>query len=273
MTKRNAALVRKRHSIFENVEGELRADHRIAAAWLSGSQGRGTEDDWSDIDLHVAVFDECYEGFLLQRQNLYRRIGDPNLIQQEMLLDNGVYQLVMFEGPVMLDFVVHPASVSVFDADERIVFDRLGLPNSATPEMTSKDLKTRLQDRVTFFWLMTPIALKYIARGKTQPAVTQYDLICDAFISVWRLLNNSDRRDSSGSHWLHPVHDTALIRLLPEIGSVIEPASVHKALLQLMNEMQALHTKLGDAGAVVPQTAIEDIGSFSADISRPRGTT
>lgn len=272
MTMINDALRRKRTTIFERVVEMTRADQRIAAAWLSGSQGRGTEDDWSDIDLHIAVHDANYEAVLRERQALYRKIGDPTLIQQEMHLDNGTYQLVLFKGPVMLDFVVHPVSKALLDADEQIVFDRFGLSRSASPDVTHADLQARLQDRIAFFWLMTPIALKYIARGHTQRAITQYDLISGAFVAIWRLLNDPDRRDSSGPHWLHPIHDAALIRILPDFGVEIEPSTIHTALLRLMSEMLAMRAQIASAGAVAPQTAIDDIAEFSSEICRRRGT-
>ena len=39
----------------------LEADERVLIAWLTGSIGRGTEDDWSDLHLYTAVGDEAYK--------------------------------------------------------------------------------------------------------------------------------------------------------------------------------------------------------------------
>jgi predicted nucleotidyltransferase len=48
---------------------------------LTGSIGRGEHDDWSDLDLHVAIFDEHLAAFWADRERLYQRIGQPVLVQ------------------------------------------------------------------------------------------------------------------------------------------------------------------------------------------------
>ena len=46
-----------RDALIERLTLGLAADDRIAAAWLGGSLGRGDGDDWSDIDLWLAIED------------------------------------------------------------------------------------------------------------------------------------------------------------------------------------------------------------------------
>jgi predicted nucleotidyltransferase len=73
-----------REALLTRIVHTLERDARVAAAWLAGSIGRGEDDTWSDLDLHVAVYDEHLATFWADRDRLYERIGRPVLIQQEM---------------------------------------------------------------------------------------------------------------------------------------------------------------------------------------------
>jgi len=53
-----ASYTHTRDDLLERIVATLQADSRVVAAWLSGSFGRGVEDAWSDLDLHVAIEDE-----------------------------------------------------------------------------------------------------------------------------------------------------------------------------------------------------------------------
>jgi len=44
-----------RELLLRHILAELKADARVAAVWLTGSIGRGEDDAWSDLDLHVAI--------------------------------------------------------------------------------------------------------------------------------------------------------------------------------------------------------------------------
>jgi predicted nucleotidyltransferase len=93
---------RRRDALLNRIVDLLSADRRVGAAWLSGSFGRGEADEWSDLDLHVAVEDTSLREFLAERSTLYRRIARPILVQQEMAsptVPDGVFQSVIFPGP------------------------------------------------------------------------------------------------------------------------------------------------------------------------------
>jgi predicted nucleotidyltransferase len=47
--------VSERSALLERATRLLKKDSRIAAAWLHGSIGRSTHDEWSDIDLWIVV--------------------------------------------------------------------------------------------------------------------------------------------------------------------------------------------------------------------------
>jgi predicted nucleotidyltransferase len=51
-------------------------DERVLAAWLEGSLGTGEGDEWSDVDLHLAVADEVIAAFVDRPEALLGRIGE-----------------------------------------------------------------------------------------------------------------------------------------------------------------------------------------------------
>ncbi|HEY1489002.1 MAG TPA: hypothetical protein VGF84_23040 [Micromonosporaceae bacterium] len=49
--------------LIERAAAVAAADDRVLAAWLGGSFGNGTADDYADIDLHLLVADEAFDDF------------------------------------------------------------------------------------------------------------------------------------------------------------------------------------------------------------------
>ena len=78
----------QRDDILRRITAALDADERISAAWLLGSFGRGEADEWSDLDLHVAVRDDALETLLDNRMAFYLVAGEPVLIQGDMPSDS-----------------------------------------------------------------------------------------------------------------------------------------------------------------------------------------
>jgi predicted nucleotidyltransferase len=75
-------------ALLRRIVQVLEAEPRVQAAWLLGSFGRGAADEWSDLDLHLAIDDADFERFLEERESLYRRVGHPILIQHDMVQDS-----------------------------------------------------------------------------------------------------------------------------------------------------------------------------------------
>lgn len=137
---------RERAALRDTLQGRivarLRADPRVLGAWLSGSFGRSEEDEWSDLDLQVAVEDASFEAFLGERPQLYAAVGDPILVQPEMPSDNlslgdAVYQLVYFRGLILVDRNIGAASKAAKPSSYRLLFEERAFP-VAQPERLSQ---------------------------------------------------------------------------------------------------------------------------------------
>lgn len=82
-------------------------DERIVAAWLQGSRADGSADDFSDIDLYLAVRDDAYASF---DKLAFIEQAAPVLVHAGIGGLNAV--VCLLEGPVKLDFFVERASAS-----------------------------------------------------------------------------------------------------------------------------------------------------------------
>lgn len=127
-----------RDALLGRITEVLETDPRVTAAWLSGSFGRSDADAWSDFDLHVAVEDGAFAAFLAGRDDLYRCIGSPLLVQHDMASrtqPGSRYQLVVYPRPVEVDWIVGPASEAVRPPETRILFARREVPVAIPPPL------------------------------------------------------------------------------------------------------------------------------------------
>lgn len=113
--------------------GRLEDDPSVAAAGFVGSLGRGTEDDWSDVDLMIVVADERVSAYA----DAERLPGSAWLAAQLDARHNAprgagavAAQYVVDGLPLLVDWYVYPISRAVWPADARTVFDRADLPRT-----------------------------------------------------------------------------------------------------------------------------------------------
>ena len=249
-----AEYVRQREALLGRIDEVLRADPRVAAAWLTGSFGRGEDDGWSDFDLHVAVYDADFPAFWSQRLEMYERIGEPVLIQDEIPSNaqpGGHFQLVVFDGPLEVDWNVGPLSRAARAALHVLLLARCEVPLLAPAGVAAEQRATLCQPRLVFIWAMAPIALKYIGRGATQRAVRTLDRMSSAFVSLWRLVQQPTAPAPSITG-LNQRLEPELAALLPKLGRTIEPWDCLQAVLQLCQETERLHAPLAALGVAIP---------------------
>ncbi|MDP9372181.1 MAG: nucleotidyltransferase domain-containing protein [Chloroflexota bacterium] len=137
---------RERDALLDRITPLLQADPRVGAAWLSGSFGRDEADEWSDLDLHVAVEDDHFPAFLRERPDLFGRAGHPILVQQDMPSDSmpgGRFQLALYAGTIEVDWNIGPISQAARPAASRVLFDRVGIPLATPPPLTPAERRAK----------------------------------------------------------------------------------------------------------------------------------
>jgi hypothetical protein len=260
-------LAAMRDAILARIVDRAATDERVVAAWLTGSFGRGEDDAWSDLDLHLAIEDAHLDAWWLARESLYREIAPPLFVQQDMpsnAQEGGHFQLVYFPGPVEVDWNVGPVSLAMRPPTSRMLFARRDIPVSQAQPLDAGERRERLQHSTDFFWAMAPIAVKYASRGATTDAVHQIDLLSRSLAEVWWLLH-----DSVNLSHPNPRIEPELATILPMLDPVIDPARCLDAIVGSMSAMTALRPELEAAGVRWPAslvTQVEAIVEIARDV-------
>lgn len=268
MTRQNPGFAVARHRserdrLLERITRVLAGDDRIAAAWLSGSLGRGEGDEWSDLDLYVAVADAQYEAVLAERPNLYALVGRPVLIQPEMAswsMPEGRFSLVIYEGCLEVDWNIGPVGKATRGLATRLLFDRAGIP-VVEPPIPPAERGAVAEKWLIFFWAMAPIAVKYCGRGNTRRAVQQIALLTDATTTLWRLLHHPEGPNPDVQSTNRPI-ELELEACLPRLGATIDALACLRVICALCAEVEKLHVGLAEFGVVIPTAVAAEVSAF-----------
>ena len=178
--------LRERAALLRRVEQVVRKDCRVRAAWILGSVARGEDDALSDLDLFIVVADDAIAEFIDNR-----RVHAAEPARPLLMMDNlanapagGAYLLALYEGkagPQNIDWFWQAESVAYRQDDGKILFDRAGLSaapvtqrgstvhrSSVPPLGPNPSLTDLLTHKIAFFWSMSFIVAKYIARRDSE---------------------------------------------------------------------------------------------------------
>jgi hypothetical protein len=244
----------ERAALLARITQMLEGDHRIAAAWLFGSVGRGESDDLSDLDLRVIVFDEHIAGICQGRQAHAAQVGEAVLFQEapQNRPVGGAFLLTLYAGqfgPQEVDWTWEPLSGACLWPNTHILLNRAGLskqgemPWGYQPRPAQTPLEENVQ-RVSSFWAMLLIIAKYAARS---PHEEQMGLIG---MSVQPL------REVSEYLGLSPRY---VMETFPPHG---RPQEKLRLLRGLADEMEALMPAIEARGGMVPWAALPHARRF-----------
>ena len=177
----------------------------------------------------------------------------------------GAYLLGFYAGefgPQHVDWFWQPESKARMPDDEKVLFDRVGLQTAPgaewrreahrppgpplEPSPTRVELLTH---KITFFWAMSLILAKYIARRDGESVARMTSVIARNLTEVAQLL---------GSSLSLPGRDAAKSSA---IGSEA-PAVQFDRLYGLASDATSLQDELVDQGTVIPSEAIPHIYRF-----------
>lgn len=260
-----ASYAQSRSELLERIVATLQVDSRVVAAWVSGSFGRGVDDAWSDLDLHVAVDDKALPAFFDERPALYRRIGTPTLIQQEMpsnAMATSQFQLVIYPGPIEVDWTIGPVSQADRPPETKMLFARRGIPVEVPPPASTVERRAMASDALTFFWAMAPIAIKFAGRDESRRASSQIDLLTGAFIQLWRLVELPDGPNPAAP-FQNRATEPELDAILPRLEWEITPDAALAVIQALCAETERLHPSLGELGAHPPRELVADVAHLA----------
>jgi predicted nucleotidyltransferase len=260
-----------RDQLLARVSAVLEADERVTCAWLSGSYGRGEADEWSDLDLHVAVADEHYEIFAGEHKELFARCGQQLHVISHGIpswsMPNGRFWLVQY-APFMLhvDWNIGPTTGTTMPEASLVLFDRAGIPITPHPSPISDETRRKIaQDEVDFFWAMAPIAIKYAGRGHTRLAVNQVQYLERSLVKVWYALWQPELAQKEAYHQNRPL-DPELEARLPRFGTIIDPLSALNVIRAYCDELASWRPALAEIDVHLNESIVREVAAL-ADVA------
>jgi predicted nucleotidyltransferase len=244
----------ERDILLERATALLMDDARVVAAWLFGSLGREDADDLSDIDLRVVVADRYSEAINATRREYVERLGKPLLIEEAPgnAPVGGAYLLVLYDsraGLQHVDWTWQPQSHAQIPHEARVLFDRIGIPPIRAPEsITDTERAARVTERVIFFWAMSPIAAKFVARRQRRSTLTMISMIERALHDVQWLVGTRNSVPDFKDNRTDPPP--------------VEPADQLETVRALAREMETLAPRIVASGATIPTESIPEIYRF-----------
>jgi len=186
------------------------------------------------------------------------------------------YQLVVYPGPVEVDWIVGPASQAVRPPETRMLFARGDVPVAIPPPLPVEVRRATASDALVFFWAMAPIAVKYAGRGQSRQASHQIDLLTGAFVVLWRLAEMPDGPDPAAPGQNRGT-EAALDARLPRLERDIDPLLALGVIRGLCAEVERLHPTLASIGVPIPSAmpaetaAMADLAEAVIRRGRPAG--
>jgi hypothetical protein len=254
----------ERAALLERAGTLLQGDPRISAAWLFGSEARGSADALSDLDLWTVVDDAQVDALAAERFAYVRRIGIVLHCYDgpQNAPAGGAYLMALYAGkagPIQVDWYWQPRARAAIPTTAQLLFNRDGVPiadpgagplEPAWPP-DAAERRERAARCSSFFWVMANITAKNIARGLRWSAIGQIDML---------------RRQLWEAEWLlglradHHLWRDSARRAAPPLDPVTQLA----LLRTICVEMENLQPLLVGAEAAVSSEAIAAIRDFFA---------
>lgn len=188
---------RAQESLIARAAEVLAGDDRIIAAWLEGSFASGTADPWSDVDLHIAVRDEDWDGVVKDRLSLLGRIA-PVLGQGETALPWGAHLVFAnLGGPVRVDLYMEKVSglaAAIRKDQPQVLFDRGGVSESLKLNWHPQALaRLRLMQLTQGYFFGAGWPVRLAGRGEWATQFANAVVIINQFVVPAILLQEDDQ--------------------------------------------------------------------------------
>lgn len=185
--------LRPQHQAFvDRFVQACRADDRIIAAFLGGSNVKGAADAYSDIDLCLIITDEAYEDFFARREAFLQLLGEPVFLE-----DFGIPNIVFFifsddtEGE--LYFGSESRLDQIHSGPFRILLDKKNILAGAVFrafEPPPSEQAEKLRREIYWFWHELSHFITAMGRGQLWWAHGQLEVLRSICVNLARLHNN-----------------------------------------------------------------------------------
>lgn len=195
--------------LVQDFKEVLEQDERVVACWLEGSLARKDSDDFSDIDLWIAVKNSAFEEFVDDREAVMAKVGPVLSVLYPLdpfMSDEVEAFQVLFEDvdPSMtVDVYVQSDKrkakfMKDSDADEcMVIFDDKELIKIApwNPTEVEEYVDDLFDDVVLRFWHFIPRVKTAIGREDTLEAIDYYNKRLEDLITLYRIMYTPEKAE------------------------------------------------------------------------------
>ncbi len=185
----------------------LEEDSRVVAAWLEGSIARGEEDDFSDIDLWIAVKDNRFTHFIETREQFATQLGAVVSILYPKDENDGPpidsFHILLEGYPSTLGVDVHVQQQSRkfwFTKDSaaeecKVLFDKENVikMHPFNPQQIEEYARDAFQYTMLQFWHTLPHVTALIEREDIIESVSKYLLRLEDLITLYRIMYTPEK--------------------------------------------------------------------------------
>src|SRR6266536_4476099 len=180
------------HAFVNRFVEACQADDRIVAAFLGGSNVKGTADAYSDIDLSLITTDEAYEEFNSRREAFMRSLGEV-LFLEDFDIPNIVFFIFSDGTEGELYFRSKSRLSQIHSGPFRILVDKKNiLAEAVFPafEPSSSEQVEKLRRQIYLFWHELSHFITAIGRDQLWWAHGQLDALRSICVNLARLRND-----------------------------------------------------------------------------------
>ena len=219
MTDQAMQLSSRHQKILDRFLAAGLADERIIAAFLVGSNAKGTADEHSDLDLYVVTTDEAFDDFDARREAFVRLLGEPAFME-DFGIPNILFLIFPDGSEVELYYARESDVNQIFDSQYKVLLDKKAITAQIVLQPRQFDQasqREKLRHLIQTFWHDFSHLATAMARNQLWWAHGQLDVLRAICVGLARLRNNFSDPDVEEEVYFKlenamPVEQLALLK-------------------------------------------------------------
>ena len=258
------ALVSDQHQIVvDRFVAACRADERVVAAFLGGSNARDEADEHSDLDLCVITTDAAFETFITEREKFLRLLGEPVFV--EVFGQPNVVFFVLADGTEgELYFGSQGHRDSIHSGPFKVLLDKKGILSGMTFTEETVDPAEQtetLRRLITGFWHELSHFITAMGRGQLWWAYGQLEALRSHCVSLERLRHDFSAWAGGDEPYFKIEKELPIESLAPLVATCCarEPQAMLSAAADIVHCYQELATALAQAHGLTYPSGLERV--------------
>jgi len=263
MTAQDVQLSSNHQIIADRLLAACRADDRIVAAFLIGSNAKGKADEHSDLDTYIVIKDDAFDNFDATRESFVRLLGEPAFIE-----DFGIPNILFLIFPDGSEVELYYARASdldqIFDSQYKVLLDKKAIASQIALRPRQVDQtgqKEKLRHLIQTFWHDCSHFATAMARNQLWWAHGQLDVLRAICVGLARLKNDFSDPDVEEEVYFKIENVMPVEQLAPlkDTFCPLDKDAMLRAGFVIVDLYRELATPLAQAYGITYPVALEKV--------------